>query len=145
LAWFNRGVAYNLKGNYQQAIDDFGQVIHFEPKNAMAWNNRCYYRAIAGQLDAALVDCNRSLELQPGIGATLDSRGFTYLKMKKFDLAIADYDAAIAKDAKQAGWLYGRSVARRGKHDAAGAAADLAAATKLEPGVAIRFKRLGVS
>jgi tetratricopeptide (TPR) repeat protein len=145
LAWFNRSEAYHLKGNDPQAIDDLGRVIHFQPKNAVAWNNRCYYRAIVGELDAALEDCNRSLQLQPGIGATLDSRGFTYLKMKKYDLAIVDYDAAIAKNSKQASWLYGRGVAERGKHDEAKAAADIAAAAKIEPGVAERFKTLGVS
>ena len=55
----------------------------------------------------------------------LDSRGFTYLKMKKYDLAIKDYDLAIAGNEKNAAYFYGRSLARKGIHDAAGAKADL--------------------
>ena len=145
IARFNRGEAHNRKGDEREAIDDFSGVIKLEPKNAMAWNNRCYYRAIAGQLDDALADCNQSLKLKPNVGATLDSRAFTYLKMKKYDLAIADYDSAIHQSGDKAIWLYGRGLARRGKHDAAGAKADMDAATQMDPGIVGRFRKLGMS
>jgi tetratricopeptide (TPR) repeat protein len=145
LAWFNRGEVYHLKGDYPHAIDDFTHVIKLDPRNAIAWNNRCYYRAISGQLTDALADCNQSLQLKPGVGATLDSRAFTYLKMKKYDLAIQDYDAAIAKNENKAPWLYGRGLARRAKHDTAGSEADIAAALKIDPKIAEQFSKYGVS
>jgi tetratricopeptide (TPR) repeat protein len=144
LAWFNRGVTYNLKGDYTRAIDDFNHVIKLEPRNAKAWNNRCYYRAIAGQLNDALADCNQSLLLKPDAGATLDSRAFTYLKMKKYDLALKDYDAAIGKNGNKAAWLYGRGLTRRARHDEAGSKADIAAAVKIDPKIAERFRKYGV-
>jgi len=145
LAWFNRGDAYQLKGDYPHAIADFTQVIKLTPRNAVAWNNRCYYRAIAGQLNDALADCNHSLLLKPGVGYTLDSRAFTYLKMKKYDLAIHDYDAAISQSNNQAPWLYGRGLARRARHDSSGSEADIAAALKINPKIAEQFKKYGVS
>jgi tetratricopeptide (TPR) repeat protein len=144
LAWFNRGEAYHLKGDDPRAIDDFTHVIKLEPRNAVAWNNRCYYRAIAGQLNDALADCNQSLLLKPGVGATLDSRAFTYLKLKKYDLAIQDYDAAISKNSNKAPWLYGRGLARRAKHDTAGSESDIAAALKIDPRIADEFRKYGV-
>jgi len=145
LAWINRSDAYSLKGDYLHAIDDINHVIKLQPKNPVALNNRCYYRAIAGQLEDALADCNQSLLLKPGVGATLDSRAFTYLKMKKYDLAIADYDAAIGQDGNRAPWLYGRGLARRAKHDLPGSSADIAAALKIDSGIAERFRKYGVS
>jgi tetratricopeptide (TPR) repeat protein len=145
IARFNRGEAYNLKGDEPKAIDDFSGVIKLEPKNAMAWNNRCYYRAIEGQLDDALADCNQSLKLNPNVGATLDSRAFTYLKMKKYDLAIADYDNAINRFGNQPLWLYGRGLARRGKHDISGAKTDMDAATQIDPKIVERYRKLGIS
>jgi len=145
IARFNRGEAYNLKGDEQEAIDDFSGVIKLDPKNAMAWNNRCYYRAIAGQLDDALADCNQSLKLNPNEAATMDSRAFTYLKMRKYELAIADYDSVIHRFGSQALWLYGRGLARRGKHDAAGAKADMNAAIQMDPKIVERYRKLGMS
>jgi tetratricopeptide (TPR) repeat protein len=145
LARFNRAEAYSIQGNYPLAIDDLTHVVQHEPGNSVAWNNRCYFRAIAGQLEDALSDCNQSLKLRPNVGETLDSRGFTYLKMKKYELAIADYNAAEAAGGEQAPWLYGRGLARRATHDEAGAKADIAAAVKLDPTVAATFRKYGVS
>ncbi len=145
IAWFNRGEALHEKGDNPGAIENFSKVIKLQPTNAVAWNNRCYYRAIDGQLDAALQDCNVSLRLKPGLPYVLDSRGFTYLKMKKYDLAIKDYDLAIAGNEKNAAYFYGRSLARRGMHDAAGAKADLDAALAIDAKVVDQFKKYGVS
>src|SRR5450759_4296412 len=39
-AYNNRGVAYRVKANYAQAIDDFNEAVRLEPKNANAFNNR---------------------------------------------------------------------------------------------------------
>ena len=144
VARFNRAEAYSKKGDYATAIDDLTAVIKREPKNSVAWNNRCYFRAIAGQLDAALADCNQSLKLVPDVSDTLDSRGFTYLRMKKYDLAIADYDAAVVAGGERAPWLYGRGLAKRAKHDAAGAKADTDEALKLDPKIAETFRSYGV-
>ncbi len=92
----------------------------------------------------ALADCNESLRLGPGDAATLNSRGFTYLKMRKYDFAVADFDAALKRDPRQSGPLYGRGVAKRMNGDAAGANADIAAAKRLDPEVARVFERYGI-
>jgi tetratricopeptide (TPR) repeat protein len=145
IAWANRSEVYRLKGDYARAIEDSSHVIKLEPKNFMAWNNRCYFRAIAGQLDDALADCNRSLAIHPDFPATLDSRGFTYLRMKKYDLAIRDYNDALRQDSKKAPSLYGRGLARRAQHDPAGSQADIAAAKSIDAKIEQTFKSYGVS
>jgi tetratricopeptide (TPR) repeat protein len=119
-------------------------TVKLNPADSMNWNIQCWYRGILGQLDEALKDCNKSLELKPGEGATLDSRGLVYLKLGKLDEAIADYDAALKDDPTIAGSFYGRGLAKKKKGDAAGAAADFVAAQKLDAKIEEKFKKYGV-
>jgi tetratricopeptide (TPR) repeat protein len=46
-------------------------------------------------LQKALADCDESLRLQPSDGDTLGNRGLAYLMLKKLDLALIDFDAAL--------------------------------------------------
>jgi tetratricopeptide (TPR) repeat protein len=85
------------------------------------------------------------LRLQPGVGATLDSRALAYLKLNKLELALADYDAALQANPKNPSSLYGRGMAKWLKGDKVGADADIAAAKQISPDVAEDFERYGVS
>jgi len=79
VAYFNRGAAYERKGNYDRAIQDFDESIHLKPDDPDAFNSRCWTRAVANKaLEAALADCNESLRLRPADANTLGSRGFVY-------------------------------------------------------------------
>ena len=71
--------------------------------------------------------------------ATFDSRGFTYLKLGQWDLAIADYNSALRIDSKLPSALYGRGFAKLKKGDLAGGNADISAAKVLEPNIAGQF------
>jgi hypothetical protein len=67
-----------------------------------------------------------------------------YLKSGRLDSAITDYDEALRIHGERAYSLYGRGLAKQKKGDAAGAAADMATATTIDPGIADKFDRLGV-
>src|SRR5215470_9323016 len=90
--------------------------------------------------DAALPDCNEALRLDPKSPEAFDSRAFVYLRMGKFDRAIADYSAALARDAKRAESLYGRGLAKRRQGDAVGDA-DIAAAKAIRPDIVEEYAR----
>ena len=47
-AFYNRGLAYKGKGQYDRAIQDYDQTIKLKPDNASAFNSRCWARAIGG-------------------------------------------------------------------------------------------------
>jgi hypothetical protein len=49
--------------NCVPAINDYDQAIKLQPQNPSSWNSRCWLRALAGQLDQALKDCDESLRL----------------------------------------------------------------------------------
>jgi tetratricopeptide (TPR) repeat protein len=108
------------------------------------WNGRCWTRAIIGELEAALADCNEALRLKPDVAATLDSRGLAYLKMGQWDSAIDDYSSALRFEPKSASSLYGRGLAKLKKGDTTGGNADIAAARAIDANIVGDFTRYGV-
>jgi tetratricopeptide (TPR) repeat protein len=84
LTYNNRGLAYTATRDFDRAIADFGEAIQLDrkyslalnnrgiayyakrdhdrlaPANAAGWSGRCWSRAIVGQLDQALADCNEA-------------------------------------------------------------------------------------
>ena len=65
-------------------------------------------------------------------------------KLGAFDPAIADYSAAIAENAKDAGSLCARGVAKLKKGHTAGGSDDIAAARTIKPDAAEVYARYGV-
>ena len=55
-AYFNRGVAYGTKGDFDQAIQDFNEVIKLKPDYAKAYFNRGYTWLILGEWEKAKAD-----------------------------------------------------------------------------------------
>ena len=60
-AFVNRAGVYEKRHDYERAIQDYNNAIRVEPDLSTAWNGRCWRRAIIGQLQAALTDCNKAL------------------------------------------------------------------------------------
>jgi tetratricopeptide (TPR) repeat protein len=144
-AFYNRGMAYDDKADHAHAIADFDAAIQLDPNSADAFTGRCAARAEAdGDLQQALADCNHALSLRADEAATLDSRGFTYLRLNQFDSAIADYNAALKVNPKLASALYGRGMAKQKKGDSAGGQVDMAAANLLQTDIAEEFAGYGV-
>jgi formylglycine-generating enzyme required for sulfatase activity len=144
-AYLNRGNAFVNEGHSERALADYNQAIALDPKNADAFNARCYARAILGQLQTALADCNQSLALRPNDAATLDSRGLTYLKLGQFDNAIADYNAVLKINPKKALSLYGRGIAEFNSGDLISGPDDIEAAEAIQFDVARQMVALGVN
>jgi tetratricopeptide (TPR) repeat protein len=99
---------------------------------------------MAGQLEAALSDCDASLRLWPTNVNALNGRALILLKLGKLDDCIAVYNAALELQPKNAESLYGRGIARQKKGDATAGQADVAAANAIEADIADKFARYGV-
>ncbi|MFZ3360460.1 MAG: hypothetical protein WA177_17040, partial [Xanthobacteraceae bacterium] len=82
---------------------------------------------------------------QPNAANVLNSRGLVQLKLGAYDMAIADYSAAVAQNAQDADSIYGRGMAKLKKGDTAGGDADMAAAKAIDPTIADTYIGYGVS
>ena len=111
------------KDDLDRAIADYDLAIRLDPQYAVAYNNRCWARAIAGRnLPRALSDCDQALRLRPNYANTMDSRGFVHLRLGRLDDAIVEYDAALKlapKVATHDGRAMGRMEERRNEGTAA--------------------------
>ena len=144
-AYALRSMIRGNQGAYAEAVQDLDRLLLLEVAEP-EWflNQRCWYKAVGGRVEAALPDCDAAVSARPSEAAFVDSRGFVNLKLKRYDAAIADYDAALKLKSGLASSLFGRGVAKRAMGDAAGGDADLAAARKADAGVDKEMARYGV-
>lgn len=143
-AFFQAGVVYDELGQYDKAIRAYDNVLRLVPTDAAALNNRCWARVLSFDAAWALPDCEESLRLGPNDPDALDTRGFAYLLLGRLDDAIASFTAAIAARARQPTAFYGRALARMAVDHGATAAADLAAARRIDPDIDTKFRRWGL-
>ena len=147
---------YGDIGHYTAAIGQIRLWRHYHDHDiemgaargelGLAWNNLCWRRATQDRdLGGALRDCDRALRYEPKAAAALDSTGLVNLRLGRLDGAIEDYDAALRHNSHMPTSLYGRGLAELQKGEKARGQADLAAARKLDAGIAKRFARMGLA
>ncbi|MGA7537674.1 MAG: aspartyl protease family protein [Steroidobacteraceae bacterium] len=157
---------YSRLGNYSAGIDQVDQWLEHHPLDndqAVGLNERCWLRALANRdLHGALDDCDHALALRPSAPQTnatrtrtsletwtdpevLDSRGLVYLRLGRAKDAIRDYDSALERNSRMPTSLYGRGLAELRLREQAKGQADLAAARKLDGGVAGFFAGMGLA
>jgi len=62
-----------------RAVEEIStRAISLDPGSAMAYVNRSGARAELGMLNNALTDCNRAIQLNPGLGLAHNNCGYTY-------------------------------------------------------------------
>jgi tetratricopeptide (TPR) repeat protein len=91
-----------------------------------------------------LADCNESLRLRPNSSNTLDSRAFVYIRLERWDDALADSETALKSNPDNAWALFERGFAKRRNGDLAGGDADIAASRAIDPKAEMEFASFGV-
>src|SRR5215469_15914630 len=64
-AYFNRGIAYERKGDVDRAIHDYDQVISLTPNNPIAFMNRSLWYSKKGEYGRAAQDYEQAIRLNP--------------------------------------------------------------------------------
>ncbi|HSG68839.1 MAG TPA: tetratricopeptide repeat protein, partial [Planctomycetaceae bacterium] len=92
-----RGEIAMNDGDLKAALADFDRAVTVSPRTARAWFARAnaYYQL--GEYQKTVDDCTRALELAEH-HSFWSLRGDSYLKLAKFDEAIADFDKAKRLD-----------------------------------------------
>ena len=132
-------------GKGQDAIAVMNKANQDKPGNSALLNGRCWTRALANlELEAALKDCTKAIELTESPSGIYDSRGLVYLRMQRYDDAIADLDAALRISPGISNSLFVRGVARSFTGATAQSKRDIADALLLNPDIEEEYARIGV-
>ncbi len=101
---------------------------------AEAYRTRCWAYEEKTERDAAILDCDRAIELKPDYVEAYYSRATVHLNKGDFDHAIADYSQAMRLGANSVGIysLRGMAYSRKGDYDRA--IADFTHALQIHPG-----------
>src|SRR5882757_59210 len=86
--WFLRGSTFERQKRYTDAEAQFKKVIASDPQHAMALNYLGYMLADQNmKLDEALGYIKRAVDIDPTNGAYLDSIGWAYFRLGKYEMA----------------------------------------------------------
>ncbi|MFY9561618.1 MAG: tetratricopeptide repeat protein [Terriglobales bacterium] len=86
--WFLRGSTFERQKRYADAEQQFKKVIASDPQHAMALNYLGYMLADQNmKLDEAFGYIKRAVDIDPTNGAYLDSIGWAYFRLGKYELA----------------------------------------------------------
>ena len=86
--YFLRGSTYEREKKYDQAETEFRKVLAINPQSAATLNYLGYMNADRGvQLEESLNYIKMAVSMEPTNGAYLDSLGWAYFKLGKYDLA----------------------------------------------------------
>lgn len=92
-------------------IPAMNQAIALAPENPLLWYVKGTANYQLQQMQNALNDLSRCIELYPNFAQALHDRGTTYLRIHLTDLAIADFDAAIQLQPRNADYFRSRGSA----------------------------------
>ena len=86
--WFLRGATFEREKHFTEAEEQFEKVLASDPSNASALNYLGYMLADQNlKLEEALGYIKRAVDLDPTNGAYLDSLGWAYFRLGKYELA----------------------------------------------------------
>jgi tetratricopeptide (TPR) repeat protein len=86
--WFLRGSTFEREKRYAEAEEQFKKVVASDPEHASALNYLGYMLADQNtKLEEALGYIKRAVDLDPVNGAYLDSIGWAYFRLGKYELA----------------------------------------------------------
>ena len=106
-AFSSRGTTYIALGRYELAVQDFDQAVRLDPASPVALSNRCFAKAVLGELEQAL-ECDKAPHVKPKYPGAYASRALTYMKLKRYDAAIADYTTQLQTLPNDPYALFGR-------------------------------------
>ncbi|HWY40119.1 MAG TPA: tetratricopeptide repeat protein [Chthoniobacterales bacterium] len=103
------------------------------PKDAAGYITRGNIRGHNGDVNGAIADFGRAIDLDPKSTGAYYSRGLAKRDKRDFDGAIADFNHAIELKPNDHDYFNDRGIAKRGKGDNDGAIADYSKSIELDP------------
>lgn len=92
---FNSGVLAFKDGLYQQAIDQFTQLIKIAPNHADAYKNRGVAYMKQEKIDLAIKDFEKAKELFPELQGLYSNLGVAWYYKKEYQKSVESYDLEL--------------------------------------------------
>lgn len=132
-------------GKRDESLQLMDAAVAAQPGSPLLLNQRCWVKAqLNAQLETALKDCTKAIELSESSAAALDSRALVYFRLGRLDDALADLDAALSTRPDQASSIYLRGIVLSKQGKSTESKRDLAAATFMSPLVADEYQPFGI-
>jgi tetratricopeptide (TPR) repeat protein len=136
---------YELAGRWDEASEFVDTALKKHPRMAKLLNARCWLRGLRNaELDGALADCNRAIELSADPASFLDSRGMVHYRAGRYAAALADYNAALEAAPEFSNSLYMSGIVLMRMGETAKGAERLRAARALYPRLDQYYERFGI-
>ncbi|GHU21241.1 hypothetical protein FACS1894172_08980 [Spirochaetia bacterium] len=141
--YYNRGMEYYNKDDYDRAIAEFTEAIRINPQYANAYNWRGWAYYDKGEYDRAIADYTQAIRIDPQDANAYNWRGWVYDDKGEYDRAIADYTQAIRIDPQDTSAYYNRGLAYYNKGDYDRAIAEFTEAIRINPQYAYAYNHRG--
>lgn len=127
----NRGAAYAVAGNAQQALIDLTKGLEINPNNANGYLNRGLLYFQTNQFELSLKDRDAYLKIDPTNPAIHYERGVCNYNLGNVSEAVVDFTKAISLNNTQATYYIGRATANKKLGNINAVQADVAQAKQL--------------
>lgn len=132
-SYYNRGLAFMMQGQNQQAIDDYTRALDIDCTLRSAFNNRGIVYCRTHQYEIALRDYESALRLNPSDPIVLYNLAHLHWELGRWAEASAAVTSAIESDPASAAAYHLRTVCESQMHQFAAALADAEKALSLDP------------
>ena len=134
-----------LEGKYGEALASVDKLLAKKPNDPEYLNLRCWNKGRANvQLDTALKDCTKAIQLAESSSAILDSRALVFFRLGQFDDAMSDLNTALDFNPNLAPSLYLRGMTYSRLGEQSKSASDISAAKYMMPKIVDDYAFLGL-
>ncbi|MBI1213861.1 MAG: tetratricopeptide repeat protein [Alphaproteobacteria bacterium] len=133
----NRAIAYEAKGNLFGAFADTDTVVRMRG-SARDHFDRASVLLTMHNYAAAVFDFGQAIKLKPDYVEALTNRAYVYKTARRYELALADLDRAVAIRPNATTYTI-RGDVHLGMHNTAAAARDYTSALRLQPNLAAAY------
>ena len=133
-AYKNRGNAYDDKGEYDRALEDYEQALAINPQDADVFNSRGTTYTALGRYERAIQDFDQAIKLNPASPMAFSNRCFAKALLGQLEQGLADCNEALRVKPRNPGALAARGLVylKLKRYDAA--VADYNAELQILPG-----------
>jgi uncharacterized caspase-like protein len=143
--FYDRGVQFYNRGDYETAIADFTEAIRIDQNYEEAYNDRGLAYDKKGDYDRAIADYTQAIRIDPNYAIAYNNRGLAYGNKKDHDRAIAEYSQAIRIDPSFAIFYNNRAKQYHYKNDYERAITDHTQAIRIDPNYADAYINRGIA